>query len=120
MKIISYRTNAVCPRCRKQLYTQDYVGEYPLTCRNCDEDFYFIENARYTADNANPDFKVYIPMKYDSLVKNFDAARHILPTARFSYDHRRNETMLIFCNYNELMTKLKKIMPKIRNVGRLK
>ena len=120
MKISSYRTNAVCPRCRNQLYTQDYVGQYPLTCRTCDEDFYFIENASYTDSKANPVFEVYIPMKYESLVKNHVAARHILPTARFSYDHLHNEAILIFEDYEYLLNRSERIMPKIRNVGRLK
>lgn len=43
-KLVPYRTNAKCSRCKNPLYTFDYIGDYPLVCQNCEEDFFFWES----------------------------------------------------------------------------
>lgn len=42
MKHISYKTNVLCPRCGKKLYTTDIAG-YVFVCKECNENFYGIE-----------------------------------------------------------------------------
>lgn len=42
MKVNHYKTNLVCPRCGRNLYTSDIAG-YPFVCCECDENFYGIE-----------------------------------------------------------------------------
>lgn len=38
----TFKTNAICPRCGKALYTTDIYG-YDFTCKECNENFYSFE-----------------------------------------------------------------------------
>lgn len=117
MAIKSFVTNAICPRCGKYLYTQDYTGKYPLCCKYCLEDMLFIENAEYTKDNPNPQFEVHIPMDYFVYKKNKEKFEAILPQAKFScigFD----DLKISFDDYDYLIGLSEKIMPKIRKIGK--
>lgn len=57
--IQSYITNKKCPKCKNALWTLDYLGEYPLCCPECDEDFFFFEAM---IENLNP-LQVWIPVE---------------------------------------------------------
>lgn len=121
----SYLTNAVCPHCGRQLYTQDYVGEYPLCCKYCEEDMLFIENAEYTVENPNPYFEVSIPMDIDVFERNTEKIKTMLPELSFLGFDNNGVSRTGICNlgwndYQILTGMSEKIMPKIRNVGRLK
>lgn len=122
--IKSYLTNAICPHCGKQLYTQDYAGEYPLYCKSCDEDMFFMENAKYTAKNPNPYFEVSIPMHIDVFKENKEKIIAMLPNISFlGFDDCNGKYGVCdigWDNYEFLIKQSTKIMPKIRNVGRLK
>ena len=126
--IKSYLTNAICPRCGGRLMTQDYVSDYPLCCPACEEDFYFIENASYTFDNPNPYFEVSIPMDIDVYTKNIEYIKSILPNISFlgfddsdvTDDNRTGICDIGWDDYSFLIGLSEKIMPKIRNVGRIK
>ena len=126
--IKSYLTNAVCPHCGKFLYTQDYVGRYPLCCKYCEEDMYFIENAMYTAKNDNPYFEVSIPMDIDVFEKNEEKIKTILPNISFLGFDDSNITQkerIGICDigwddYEYLISQSERIMPKIRRVAKLK
>lgn len=123
MAIKSYKTNAVCPRCGANLYTQDYISEYPLCCPDCCEDFCFIENAEYTVNNPNPVFEVYIPIKGKLSTSELCyivhlKCREILPDANFVYDTKNNELQISFNDYMDLIYKSEGICFPIRNIGR--
>lgn len=124
--IKSYMTSAICPHCGRQLYTQDYVGQYPLACKHCDEDMLFIENAKYTAENPNPYFEVSIPMNIDVFDRNEEKIKAMLPGLSFlGFDDSNLKGGIGICDlgwddYEMLIGMSEKIMPKIRNVGRLK
>ena len=117
MAIKSYKTNAICPRCGEHLYTQDYTGKYPLCCKECEEDFLFIENADYTKDNPNPTFKVYIPMDYYIYTEHLAEFMELIPNAIFDCSYSDKLT-IEFNDYNYLIGLSEKIMPKIRKVGK--
>lgn len=118
MAIKSYKTNAICPRCGSNLYTQDYVGECPLCCNECDEDMLFIENRLYSVDNPNPVFEVYIPMENVKHL-SFDRCFEICPdTTYFEAKKGTNTLKIVFEDYLELINKSEKICLDIRNIGR--
>lgn len=122
----SYITNAVCTHCGRRLYTQDYVEKYPLVCKHCDEDMLFIENAEYTAENPEPYFEVSIPMDIDVFERNAEKIQTMLPGLSFlGFDDSNLKGRIGICDlgwddYEALIGMSEKIMPKIRNVGRLK
>lgn len=126
--IKSYLTNAICPHCGKQLYTQDYASDYPLVCGFCDEDMYFFENAKFTADTPNPYFEVHIPMDIEVFERNIEKIKNLLPDISFlgfddSNVNQKNRIGICdigWDNYESLTKMSARIMPKIRSVGRLR
>lgn len=60
-----FRTNAVCPRCGKHLYTTDVYG-YSFTCNYCDENFYSIEVRKVDSETLI----ISIPMSAESYKEN--------------------------------------------------
>ena len=122
MAFKSYKTNAICPRCGTNLYTQDYLSDYPLCCPDCCEDFLFIENALYTNENPNPVFKVFIPMSnvnITDILNFFDKCFEICPKLTGVTNVKDSKClMLVFNNYSDLMEESEKICFPIRNIGR--
>lgn len=126
----SYLTNARCPRCRNKLWTQDYRSGYPLVCKRCDEDMFFVENAYFTKDIPNPYFEVSIPMRKDVYERNKNLIKELLPNISFlgfddskatlDLDNPMGICDIGWSDYPYLCRMSEKIMPKIRKIGRLK
>lgn len=62
-----FRTNAVCPKCGKHLYTTDVYG-YSFTCKECDENFYSFEVKEVDSEIL----EISIPMTVETYEKNLE------------------------------------------------
>lgn len=96
--MITLKTNLICRRCGKPLYTSDIEG-YPFVCFECDENYYGIE-ARVP---ENEHIKLYITIsekRYENIrkkikelsLKNNDPA--IRKIGNVSYDEKLGEMIL--------------------------
>lgn len=81
----TYQTNAVCPKCGKQLLTTD-IPAYAFVCPDCDENFYGIEIMDYFGD----EFEISAECTKDVFSENLDKLKNLLP------DHLMN-----FIGYDE-------------------
>lgn len=81
----TYQTNAVCPKCGRQLLTTD-IPAYAFVCPDCDENFYGIEIMDYFGD----EFEISAECTEDVFSENLDKLKNLLP------DHLMN-----FIGYDE-------------------
>ena len=70
----TYQTNAVCPKCGKQLLTTD-IPAYAFVCPDCDENFYGIEIKDYFGDK----FEISAECTETVFSENLDKLKKLLP-----------------------------------------
>ena len=67
-----FRTNVICPKCGKHLYTTDVYG-YDFTCKECDENILSFEVKKVDAEIL----EISIPMSVENYEKNEEKLKDI-------------------------------------------
>ena len=70
----TFKTNAICPKCGKQLLTTD-IPDYAFVCLECDENFYSIE----VCECAGEHFEISVECSENLFSEHENELQEILP-----------------------------------------